>query len=80
VITRKWRTYLGQKEVYDILKEMGGTATTKQISQKAKDLFPQYALWSYVGFTLRKLGKNGYVSRVKKEDQQITWKIIRDYP
>lgn len=68
-----------QKDVYDILKELGGSATTKQISQRAKDKFPRYALWSYVGFVLRKLERNGYVARAGEEGNMIVWKIVGDY-
>ena len=71
---------MSQEEVYKILEGLGGTATTKQISRRAKEKFPKYALWSYVGHILRKLKKNGYVIKVPGEGRQVLWKIIREYP
>ncbi|MEM2507679.1 MAG: hypothetical protein QXF61_11620 [Nitrososphaeria archaeon] len=69
---------MSQKEVYEILKELGGEATTKQISQKAKEKFPNLSLYLYVSNRLRKLEKNGYVKRVIK-DGKIVWKIVAEY-
>lgn len=71
---------MSQKEVYRILKELGGMATTKQISQRAKDKFPRCSLWSYVGHTLRRLEKKGYVAKVPYENRQVLWKIVSEYP
>jgi len=71
---------MGLEDVYGILCELGGVATTKQISQKAKERFPDCALWSYVGHTLRKLQTQGYVTKTQLEDRQVLWKVIDDYP
>ena len=70
---------MSQKEVWDILKELGGTATTKQISMRAKEKFPELSLHAYVGNRLRKLEKNGYVTRIRK-NKQLVWTIIAEYP
>lgn len=68
-----------QEEVYMALEKLGGTASTKEISEKAKELFPKCSLWSYVGFVLRKLEKNGYVERVPNPNsREIKWKIISE--
>lgn len=52
---------MSQEEVYKILKELGGIATQKQIKQRAKEKFPSFSLFQYVGNRLRKLERNGYV-------------------
>jgi Fe2+ or Zn2+ uptake regulation protein len=70
---------LSQEEVYKILKELGGKATTRQISIRAKEKFPTASLYQYVGNRLQKLEKNGHVKRTL-EKREITWSIIADYP
>jgi len=69
---------LSQKEVYDILKELGGEATTKQIKMKAREKFPGLSLYTYVTNRLHKLEKNGCVKKIIK-DGEIAWKIIAEY-
>jgi Fe2+ or Zn2+ uptake regulation protein len=69
---------MSQKEVYEILKELGGEATTRQIAIRAKEKFPGLSLYLYVSNRLHKLEKNGYVKRIIK-DGKIVWKIIADY-
>lgn len=70
---------LSQREVYLILKELGGEATTKQISLRAKEKFPTLSLHAYVNNRLVKLEKNGYVQRTR-EGRNTLWKIIAEYP
>jgi Fe2+ or Zn2+ uptake regulation protein len=69
---------LSQKEVYDILKELGGEATTKQIKIRAKEKFPELSLHAYVTDRLRRLERNGYVRKIIK-DGEVAWKIIAEY-
>jgi len=69
---------LSQKEVYEILKELGGEATTKQIAQRAKEKFPGLSMHSYVSNRLHKLAKNGYVKKIIKNGE-LRWKITAEY-
>jgi len=69
---------LSQKEVYDILRELGGEATIKQIKIRAKEKFPELSLHQYVGDRLRRLRKNGYIEKIFK-DGEIHWKIVAEY-
>lgn len=70
---------MSQEEVYKILKELGGNATTRQIRIRAKEKFPQASLYQYVTNRLQKLEKNGYVKRTI-ENKHTLWSIISDYP
>lgn len=69
---------MSQKEVYDILKSLGGEATTKQISDAAKQKFPDLTLHTYVHNRLRKLEKNDYVER-RTEENHVVWRIVAEY-
>lgn len=70
---------MSQLEVYKILKELGGKATTRQISDRAKVKFPNLALHTYVYDRLRKLMKKGCVTRTRNENDYIVWKIVAEY-
>lgn len=52
---------MSQKIVLQLLKDLGGRATWKQVSRLAKERFPEATLWSYVGQQLRKLQAWGVV-------------------
>ena len=69
---------LSQKEVYDILKELGGIASAQQISMRAKEKFPEFTLHLYVVNRLKKLQKNGFVERVIM-DGKVFWKIVAEF-
>jgi Fe2+ or Zn2+ uptake regulation protein len=66
---------LSQQAVFEILQKLGGRATSKQISQLAREMYPQFTLYQYVGNRLRKLQKNGFV----KQDKEGYWNIISQY-
>ncbi len=70
---------MAQKEVYEILKELGGQATQKQIRDRAVEKYPTYSLHLYIGNRLRKLEKNGYL-KSKKTGKDTLWVIIDEYP
>lgn len=70
---------MSQHDVYLILKELGGKATTKQVSELAKEKYPNLSLHMYVNNRLRKLEKNGYV-KVNRSGKIFVWQIISDYP
>ncbi len=61
---------MSQDDVLDIIKELGGEATTTQIRVRAKEKFPIRSLYSYVNNRLRKLVKNKRVEQVGEK-----WKI-----
>jgi len=69
---------MSQHEIYKIIKELGGEATPKQIRERAKEKFPEYSLWQYVGDRLTKLERNGYIKRIIRNNHVI-WKIIEDW-
>lgn len=71
---------MSQEEVYKILKELGGEASTKQIRQRAKEKFPNASLYTYVGDRLNKLRKKGFVTRTFDKKGNAIWKIIDEYP
>jgi Fe2+ or Zn2+ uptake regulation protein len=70
---------LSQKEVYEILKELGGRATTREIKLRAQTKFPGLTLHAYVTNRLNKLKKNGYVKSIY-ENGKTVWTIIAEYP
>uniref|UniRef100_A0A7V3KNY3 Uncharacterized protein n=1 Tax=candidate division WOR-3 bacterium TaxID=2052148 RepID=A0A7V3KNY3_UNCW3 len=70
---------MSQKEVYEIIKELGGEATYSEIKRRAKEKFPNLTLWQYVTDRLKKLEKKGYVIKIKRGDE-IVWKIVEEYP
>jgi Fe2+ or Zn2+ uptake regulation protein len=48
---------LSQYEIYLILEELNGKATTSQIKKRAREKFPDYSLHTYVYDRLTKLEK-----------------------
>ena len=62
---------MSQEDVLNILKDLKGEATTKQIRDVAKKRFPYRTLYLYVNNRLRKLEKN---KKVKRDGEK--WKII----
>jgi Fe2+ or Zn2+ uptake regulation protein len=63
---------MGQKQVYLLLKELGGEATTKQVSELAREKYPDQTLHHYAYQVLAALEKWGYV---KRSNRGKTWKI-----
>ena len=72
---------MSQEEVYKILEELGGEATTLEIRKRAKEKFPTFSLYQYVGNRLRKLEKNGYIIKIsdEKHGASTRWKIVEAY-
>jgi len=66
---------MSQQDVFKILKDLGGEATTKQIREMAKKRYPNSTLYSFVTNRLRKLEKWGYV---KEDRTKETWKIVKE--
>jgi hypothetical protein len=52
---------LSQRIVLELLKELGGKAKTKEISNLAKTKYPESCLYEFVGHKLRRLASWGYV-------------------
>ncbi len=69
---------MSQEEVYKILKDLGGFATTKEIREEAKRKFPNLSLHMYVYRRLKKLEKYGFVKRIAGY-KKTKWKIVRKY-
>lgn len=66
---------MSQKLVYELLKELGGTAHFKEIKALAKKKYPESSLYTYVANRLRKLEKWGYI----RKNPEGTWSIISEY-
>lgn len=67
---------MSQEVVYTLLEELGGKATTKEISELAKEKYPKYSLHAYVHVRLSSLAKWGYVVK----DPDGTWAITEVKP
>jgi DNA-binding Lrp family transcriptional regulator len=61
---------MSQEDVLDILKELKGNATTKEIRDFAKKKYRERTLYLYVTNRLKKLEKNGKITREGEK-----WKI-----
>ncbi len=67
---------MSQKVVYELLEELGGKATTTQVSELAKKKYPKYTVYTYVSVRLKSLKKWGYVTR----NNEGTWSTTRIRP
>ncbi len=63
---------MGQKEIYDIVKDLGGTAFPYEIKQRAKTLYPDATMHQYVYLPLKKMTNWGIV----KKNTDGSWTII----
>ena len=61
---------MSQEDILNILKELKGEATTKEIKEFAKKKYRKRTLYLYVGDRLKKLEKN---KKIVKEGEK--WKI-----
>jgi hypothetical protein len=52
---------LSQRIVLELLKELGGTAKTREISVLARSWFRDSCLFEFVGHKLERVGSWGYV-------------------
>jgi hypothetical protein len=60
---------MSQKIVFQLLKDLGGRATWKQVSELAKERYPDASLHTYVGQQLKRLqrwGEVDYDSRTRE--------------
>lgn len=64
---------MSQKAVYELLQELGGRATVKEIRALALKRYPDFTLYHYVSNRLQKLQRSGYV-RHKRDG---TWEIAK---
>ena len=71
---------MSQHDIFIILKELGGEATSGEIKELAQKKFPTRTLHQYVANRLNKLEKKGYVKKLSGGGRRTggTWKII-DY-
>jgi hypothetical protein len=63
---------MSQRTVCELLKELGGRATSRQISDLALRKYPDHSLHSYVSDRLRKLSNRRYV----KKNEDGTWETV----
>jgi len=69
---------MSQEEIYKILEELGGEATSGQISRRAKEKYPNLSLYMYVARRLQRLELYGVVKSEDK-NRKTLWKIIDKY-
>lgn len=62
-----------QEDVRRLMEELGGEATTGELSQLAKERFPERTLDTYVGSLLRRLRTKGFVTT----EDEITWELTK---
>lgn len=65
---------MSQKLVYELLKELGGTAFPKQIIELAKKKYPEAKLHQYIYDRLYRLRKWGYV----RKNEDGSWSIVAE--
>jgi hypothetical protein len=74
---------LSQKEIYEILKELGGEATLKEIKKRAKEKFPDLSLHLYASNRLLQLKRWGFIDFIPNDKYTKVnsgkYKIISDY-
>ena len=70
---------MSQLEVFKILKELGGEASTGQIKDRVKEKCPNLSLHFYVYNRLNRLYHKQYVTRYLDKKGIIVWKIINEY-
>jgi DNA-binding HxlR family transcriptional regulator len=68
---------MSQSIVLELLNELGGVASLKEIRALAKKKYPDTTLHSYISDRLRKLEKWGTVKR-KIENSKIVWIVNQD--
>lgn len=61
---------MSQDDVFNLLKDLKGEATTREIRELAKKRYPARTLYLYIGNRLQKLEKNG---KILKNGEK--WKI-----
>lgn len=72
---------MSQKEVYNIIRELGGKASTSEIKKRAREKFPNLSLHLYVNNRLTQLEKYGFI-RKHAAGRVTTWTIVEEvhYP
>jgi len=66
---------MSQKLVFQLLKELGGTAFNYEVADLARKKYPDRYLWHYVSQQLHALQRWGYIER----DDKGRWRIIKEY-
>lgn len=64
---------VSQTKIYDIIKELGGTAYPKEIKQMAREKYPDSSLHSYVYHPLKNLKRWGIVEK----NLNGSWTIVK---
>ena len=68
---------MSQDDIYEILKELGGEASTSDIRKRAKEKFPDRSLYSYVTNRLKKMEKKGILQSTDYGSDKM-WEIVED--
>jgi hypothetical protein len=74
---------MSQEVVYNVLKELGGKATSAQIRAVIAKRYPTSTFDRYVSNRLRQLQKKDIIKLVtqqgKKKSSVFVWKIVRKF-
>lgn len=63
---------VSQDETILILQELGGKATSGEVSKRAKEKFPKQTLWQYTSQRLSKLFKSNLVRKTDDGAWELT--------
>lgn len=69
---------MSQEEVFKILKILGGRATTKEITDYARENYPSLTLYMYTTKRLKQLQRSGFIRRTINENI-VNWEIIKKF-
>lgn len=69
---------VSQREIYALLRELGGDASRDELKAAAKEKWPRLSLYQYVHVPLKRLVTWGYVEQYEVDGKR-RWRIIRDY-
>ena len=66
---------MGQKEIYSVIKELGGTAFPQEIKQVVKSKYPNSSMHDYVYHQLKNLER----WRIVEKNLNGSWTITAKY-
>lgn len=70
---------MSQRKVYDLVRSLGGEATTPEIKEAAIAEYPRASLHKYATNRLNSLEGWGFISKHESEDGPTVWRIEREW-
>jgi len=67
---------MSQSDVYEILKGLGGKASSNDIRDRAREKYPDRTLYQYVGDRLKKLERKKVIRKIPMPGKENYWEII----